>query len=67
MLFSSSSFKVECLDAVSFPYGEETYVPQPIALSAVLVRNWSPLFLNKMLNVVSPPQRVNFFRLKPKI
>jgi hypothetical protein len=30
-------------------------VPQPFSLSAALVRNWSSLLLNRMLNVVSDP------------
>jgi hypothetical protein len=30
-------------------------VPQPFGLSTALARNWSSLFLNRMLNVVSDP------------
>jgi len=30
-------------------------VPQAFGLSIVLVRNWSSLFLNSMLNMVSDP------------
>jgi hypothetical protein len=32
-----------------------TSVRQPFGLSTALVRNWSSLFLNRMLNVVSDP------------
>jgi len=30
-------------------------VPQPVGLSTALVRNWSPLSLNRILNLVSDP------------
>ena len=34
---------------------QRNFVPQAFGLSTALVRNWSSLFLNKMLNVVSDP------------
>jgi hypothetical protein len=36
-------------------HGQETCVPQRFGPSTALVRNWSSLFLNRMLNVVSDP------------
>jgi len=36
----------------------ETTVPQLVGLSTALVRNWSSLFLNRMLNVVSEAQAI---------
>jgi hypothetical protein len=36
-------------------HGRETCVPQRFGPSTALVRNWSSLFLNRMLKVVSDP------------
>ena len=52
-VWRSLASDAQLLDATPLPADKKLGVLQPFGLSAVQVRNWSSLFLNRTLNVVS--------------